>query len=61
MSADLPVVWHSISGIAKTAFIYYSPCPPWPYQYPSFRVLVTRDNGRSPLRVVLPQNSLPSI
>jgi hypothetical protein len=28
-SAKLLVVWHFISGIAKTAFVCYTPCRAW--------------------------------
>jgi hypothetical protein len=58
-SAILRIIWHPISGIAKTSFVCHSPHLPSAHEYPSFRVHFTRRDGCSPLRVVQPQNTLP--
>ena len=50
---------HSISGIAKAAFVSYSPCPTSPFQYSSIWVHLTRSDRRSPLRVVQPRKTFP--
>jgi F-box-like len=60
-STILLVLWHSFSGIANSTFVCYSPRLPLALQYSSFRVLFTRSDGRSPFRVVEPQNTFPSI
>jgi hypothetical protein len=61
--ATLQLVWHPISGIAKTAFVCYSPCPTLAHQYSSFQVYFTRsdDHRRSHLRAVKSRITLPLI
>jgi hypothetical protein len=50
----LRIVWHSLSGIANSAFVCYSPCLPQALQYPAFLVHFTRGDVCSPLHFAQP-------
>jgi hypothetical protein len=56
-----PVVWHSISGITETTFVYHSPRQSSPYKYSPFRIHFTRGNGHCPLLVDQPRTSYAQI